>query len=320
MCGVCGTFAADGQVDRSVAAAMHSRLVHRGPDETYSLNTPSVSVKLGRLGMTGLRDGWQPASDGGGRFVAMTNGEIYNASALKAELGTDRANGVDVAVIDTGINPEPTAFGARLQPGADLVRSGGDGLSDCDGHGTVVAGIIAAAPDHSTGFTGVAPGATIESIRQSSLDFGIRNAKQNAGANVAGTTTSLADAITFAAKSGARIINISSIAARQPFRGLTVYAASKAGLEAVTRHLAHELGGDGTTVNCVTPGAVESELLRETDKKIPGIIEQICANTPLQNRVGTPEEFADVVAWLCRAEAGWMTGQTISATGGQAMY
>jgi len=120
--------------------------------------------------------------------------------------------------------------------------------------------------------------------------------------------------------SPARIINISSIAARQHFPGLTVYAASKAGLEAVTRHLAHELGGNGTTVNCVTPGAVESELLRETDRKIPGIVDSICANTPLQHRVGTAEEFANVVAWLCRAEAGWMTGQTISATGGQAMY
>jgi 3-oxoacyl-[acyl-carrier protein] reductase len=120
--------------------------------------------------------------------------------------------------------------------------------------------------------------------------------------------------------SPARIVNISSIAARQRFPGLTVYAASKAGLEAVTRHLAHELGGDGTTVNCVTPGAVESELLRETEKKIPGIIEGICAGTPLQHRVGTAEEFAGVVAWLCRAEAGWMTGQTISASGGQAMY
>jgi len=120
--------------------------------------------------------------------------------------------------------------------------------------------------------------------------------------------------------SPARIINISSIAARQHFPGLTVYAASKAGIEAVTRHLAHELGGNGTTVNCVTPGAVESELLRETDRKIPGIVDSICANTPLQHRVGTAEEFANVVAWLCRAEAGWMTGQTISATGGQAMY
>jgi 3-oxoacyl-[acyl-carrier protein] reductase len=88
--------------------------------------------------------------------------------------------------------------------------------------------------------------------------------------------------------SPARIIDISSIAARQHFRGLTVYAASKAGLEAVTRHLAHEIGGDGTTMNCVTPSAVESELLRETDKKIPGIVDSICASTSLQHRVGTP--------------------------------
>lgn len=117
-----------------------------------------------------------------------------------------------------------------------------------------------------------------------------------------------------------RIINVSSIASRQHFQGLTVYAASKAGLETVTRHLAHEFGGDGTTVNCVTPGAVESELLHETDRQIPGIIDSICANTPLQHRIGTAEEFADVVAWLCRKEAGWITGQTISATGGQAMY
>ncbi len=125
-----------------------------------------------------------------------------------------RGAGQEIAVIDTGINPEPTAFGNRLHAGADLVQSGGDGLSDCDGHGTVVAGIIAASPDSTTGFTGVAPGATLLSIRQSSLDFGIRNAKQNAGANVAGTTSSLAEAIVFAAKSGARIINISEASCR----------------------------------------------------------------------------------------------------------
>ena len=118
----------------------------------------------------------------------------------------------------------------------------------------------------------------------------------------------------------ARIVNISSQTAKQPFRGLTVYVASKTGLEAMTRHLAHELGENGTTVNCVTPRAVDSGLLRETEKKIPGIIESICASTPLQHRVGMPEEFAGVVAWLCRADAEWMTGQTISATGGQAMY
>lgn len=100
MCGVCGTFARRGRFDRGIAAAMHSRLVHRGPDETYSLNTDSIAVKLGRLGMTGLADGWQPAEDRGGRYVAMTNGEVYNAGALRELVGaTWLANGVDVAVI-----------------------------------------------------------------------------------------------------------------------------------------------------------------------------------------------------------------------------
>ncbi|MFE1174833.1 asparagine synthase (glutamine-hydrolyzing) [Streptomyces sp. NPDC058773] len=100
MCGVCGTYSPSGVTDRSVAAAMHAQLVHRGPDETYSLNTESICAKLGRLGFTGLTDGWQPAEDRGGRYVAMTNGEIYNARALRERLGLDgRGNGVDVSVV-----------------------------------------------------------------------------------------------------------------------------------------------------------------------------------------------------------------------------
>ncbi|MFE6619108.1 asparagine synthase (glutamine-hydrolyzing) [Streptomyces sp. NPDC057740] len=101
MCGVCGTFSPNGGVDRSIAPAMHSRLVHRGPDETYSLDTETISVKLGRLGFTGLVDGWQPAEDRGGRYVAMTNGEVFNARALRDTVGADnrRNNSVDVSVV-----------------------------------------------------------------------------------------------------------------------------------------------------------------------------------------------------------------------------
>lgn len=100
MCGLCGTFAPDGTLDRAVTATMHSRLTHRGPDESYSLSTPTLSMKLGRLGMTALRDGWQPAEDSGGRFAAMTNGEIYNAAELSTRLGREGpANRVDVAVV-----------------------------------------------------------------------------------------------------------------------------------------------------------------------------------------------------------------------------
>jgi asparagine synthase (glutamine-hydrolysing) len=100
VCGLCGTFAPDGTLDRGIPAAMHSRLVHRGPDETYSLSTPVLSAKLGRLGMTALRDGWQPAEDRSGRFVAMTNGEVFNSADLRERLGDPGpANRVDVAVV-----------------------------------------------------------------------------------------------------------------------------------------------------------------------------------------------------------------------------
>lgn len=100
MCGLCGTYAPDKTLDRAVVAAMHSRLVHRGPDETYSLNTPTLSAKLGRLGMTALKDGWQPAEDPSGRYAALTNGEIYNAAELRAlPGGAPPDNRVDVAVL-----------------------------------------------------------------------------------------------------------------------------------------------------------------------------------------------------------------------------
>jgi membrane-anchored mycosin MYCP len=107
-----------------------------------------------------------------------------------------------------------SAFGNRLHAGGDFVVSGRTGLEDCDGHGTVVAGIIAAAPDGATGFAGVAPDVSLVSIRQSSLDYGIKNAKQSAATNVAGTTSSLAQAILFAVATGAKIINISEDSCR----------------------------------------------------------------------------------------------------------
>ena len=101
MCGVSGSFAPDGQLDRSLCVAMHNRLYHRGPDETYSLNEHAVTAKLGRLGMIGLRNGWQPLESSCGRYVAITNGEIYNSKELFKKLGREphNGNGVDVAIV-----------------------------------------------------------------------------------------------------------------------------------------------------------------------------------------------------------------------------
>lgn len=101
MCGVSGSFAPDGRLDRSLCVAMHNRIYHRGPDETYSLDERTLTAKLGRLGMIGLRHGWQPSESSCGRYVAVTNGEIYNSKDLFEKLAVEpnNGNGVDVAIV-----------------------------------------------------------------------------------------------------------------------------------------------------------------------------------------------------------------------------
>ncbi|TGD87584.1 type VII secretion-associated serine protease mycosin [Mycolicibacterium sp. CH28] len=118
-----------------------------------------------------------------------------------------RGAGQRVAVIDTGIAPHRRLSG--VVAGGDYV-SGGDGRQDCDGHGTVVAGIIAAAPDPGgTGFTGIAPEATLIAIRQSSNKFGPSADPSSRGF---GDVATLAMAVRTAADMGASVINISSVA------------------------------------------------------------------------------------------------------------
>lgn len=117
--------------------------------------------------------------------------------------------GVKVAVIDTGVAPNPRL--PRLEPGGDFIADTG-GLADCDMHGTLVASLIAGTPAPTDQFVGVAPEATIMSIRQSSANF--TTAQPAASANPQqeqqiGEVRALAAAIVRAANDGARVINMS---------------------------------------------------------------------------------------------------------------
>ncbi|CZR64643.1 probable dehydrogenases with different specificities (related to short-chain alcohol dehydrogenases) [Phialocephala subalpina] len=116
---------------------------------------------------------------------------------------------------------------------------------------------------------------------------------------------------------GGRIINISSVGSRAGFKEMGIYCSSKAALEGLTRCWAAELGKNGTTVNAVNPGPVQSEMLDNIPKDI---VNAQKAATPIENRVGTVEEVAMIVCWLAGEESRWVTGQTISASGGWAMY
>lgn len=110
-----------------------------------------------------------------------------------------------------------------------------------------------------------------------------------------------------------RIINISSGITRANVAGGAVYSGSKAAVEAFTRSWAAELGTRGITVNTVSPGMTETDLMRSVtpDEMLDGIIKQ----TPL-GRLGQPADIADVVAFLCSEDARWITANNLLANGG----
>jgi 3-oxoacyl-[acyl-carrier protein] reductase len=114
-------------------------------------------------------------------------------------------------------------------------------------------------------------------------------------------------------REGGRIINISTLNTTRPGPGIAVYAASKGAIEQLTKVAAIELGGRGITVNAVSPGATDTDLLRHSNPA--DALEQAATMTPL-GRLGQPDDIADVVALMASPSARWITGQVIPATGG----
>lgn len=112
---------------------------------------------------------------------------------------------------------------------------------------------------------------------------------------------------------GGRIINVSSAVTKMMLPGYSIYAASKAAVDQITRTLSKELGGRNITVNAVCPGPVDTELLREGRTKEQ--IQQMAQMAAL-GRIGRVEDIADVVAFLAGDEARWITGQCIHVNGG----
>jgi 3-oxoacyl-[acyl-carrier protein] reductase len=112
---------------------------------------------------------------------------------------------------------------------------------------------------------------------------------------------------------GGRIIHISSGAAQVPMPGGSVYAASKAALEAFTRCHAAELGPRGITVNTVAPGLVATDMLNQS---LPAEVQQAMVKNTALGRLGQPEDIAEVVAFLASDEGRWITGQVLAVHGG----
>ncbi|GAA0917460.1 SDR family oxidoreductase [Virgisporangium aurantiacum] len=110
-----------------------------------------------------------------------------------------------------------------------------------------------------------------------------------------------------------RVINLSTLNTAVPAPNCVLYIASKAALEQFTAVAAREFGPRGITVNTVSPGATDTDLLRATNP--PEALPRAAAMTALQ-RLGRPDDIAAVVAFLAGPDSGWITGQNIRATGG----
>lgn len=109
-----------------------------------------------------------------------------------------------------------------------------------------------------------------------------------------------------------RIVNICSLRAMTGSAHGPHYASSKAGLIGLTKSLALDLGPDHITVNAISPGYTETDM---TKKSIETKGDQIRASIPLR-KVGSPDEIASVVAFLCSDGGGYITGETINVNGG----
>jgi 3-oxoacyl-[acyl-carrier protein] reductase len=138
--------------------------------------------------------------------------------------------------------------------------------------------------------------------------------EQTFGINTRGTFNTLREAGT-RMNDGGRIVNFSSTALALKLPGYAIYNATKAAVESFTHVFAKELRGRNITVNAVAPGPVATELFLHG--KSEEQIQQFAKMPPLQ-RLGQPEDIANVVSFLVGPDAGWVNGQILRANGGLA--
>lgn len=139
---------------------------------------------------------------------------------------------------------------------------------------------------------------------------------QHFNVNVLGPVLTIQASLKLFGEKGGNIINISSGASKYPLPSASLYSATKAALDAVTISLSKELGVKNIRINSILPGATETEGAASAGVTAGSEYEKMfIANTPLGRR-GQPADIAKVAVFLASDDAGWITGEQISVSGG----
>ncbi len=135
--------------------------------------------------------------------------------------------------------------------------------------------------------------------------------------NVLGLLLTTQEALRYLGPEGGSIINVSSVVATLAPPTASVYGATKAAVDTVTRSLAKELGPRRIRVNSINPGMIETEGFHAAGLAESDFRKQVEAQTPL-GRIGQPGDIGPVAVFLASSDSGWITGETIHVSGGQA--
>jgi 3-oxoacyl-[acyl-carrier protein] reductase len=133
--------------------------------------------------------------------------------------------------------------------------------------------------------------------------------------NVLGLLLATQEAVKHFGTDGGSVINIGSVASAKTPPTSAVYSATKGAVDAITHVLAKELGPRKIRVNSINPGGVDTEGVRQAGIKGSDFEKQMVAETPL-GRFGQPEDIAPIAVFLASANSGWLTGETLLASGG----
>ena len=133
--------------------------------------------------------------------------------------------------------------------------------------------------------------------------------------NVLGTLLATREAVSAFDGKGGSVINLSTISSINPVPNSVVYSASKSAIDAITKALAKELGERKIRVNAIAPGMTETEGVKDLGITFE-TAKAIGAPIPL-GRLGQPDDIARVALFLASDQSSWLTGERISASGGQ---